>query len=124
MFNLIKFIQAVGVSILLTVVVSFVLGFFSIGNYGVFILIQTVLTYGSLGFFTAKWNPKTPYTAAYFGALLISFLSLLLSHFVFNILVFVDPEGISRSMSLAVIVSLAFAAVTVFIQTKREGVHP
>ena len=70
MFNLKNFLQAVGASILLTIVVSFLLGFINLGSYGVFLFVQTILTYGSIGYFSAKWNRETPYTAAYFGAIL------------------------------------------------------
>lgn len=122
MFNMMKFFQAVGASILLTVAISFLLGFIPIESYGLFLFIQTILTYGSMGFFAAKWNTETPYTAAYLGAIVITFFSFILSHFVFNILVFSDPEGIGRSLSYAVIVSLLFAVSTVFIRKKREGV--
>lgn len=121
-FDTMKFFQAVGVSILLTIVISFLLGFIPIESYGVFLFIQTILTYGSMGFFAAKWNTKTPFTAAYLGAVIIAIISFILSHFIFNILVFSNPEGIARSLSYAVIVSLLFAAATVFIRKKREGV--
>lgn len=122
MFNTIKFFQALGASMLLTIVLSFLLGFIPMDSYGLFIVIQTVLTYGSTGFFTAKWNAETPYTAAFLGAIVIAFISFMVSHFVFNILVFANPEGIARSLSYAVIVSLLFAGGTDLIHKKREGV--
>ncbi|MEO4054203.1 hypothetical protein AAFN87_12240 [Solibacillus sp. CAU 1738] len=116
-----KFLQAVGVSILLTVVISFILGFIPINNFAIFLFIQTILAYGSIGYFGAKWNLQAPYTAAYLGAVVIALINLLLSHFIFNILVFVDAGSIARSISLAVIVSMMFAVVTIFIKNKREG---
>ncbi|KGR76453.1 hypothetical protein [Ureibacillus sinduriensis] len=122
MFNTMKFFQTIGVSILLTIVISFLLGFLPIESYGLFLFVQIVLTYGCVGFFAAIWNTETPYTAAYLGSIVIVFINLLVSHFVFNILVFADPEGIGMSLSSAVIVSLLFAVVTVFIRNKREGV--
>ncbi|RHW39910.1 hypothetical protein D1B33_03420 [Lysinibacillus yapensis] len=106
---------------MLTIVISFLLSFIPMESYGLFLLIQTILTYGSVGLFAAKWNPETPYTAAYLGAIMIAFISFLLSHFVFNILVFADPEGIARSLSYAVIVSLLFACGTDLFRKKREG---
>ncbi len=122
LFNTMKFFQTIGASILLTIAISFLLGFIPIESYGLFLFIQTVLTYGSLGILAAIWNGETPYTAAYLGAIVIVFISFLVSHFVFNILVFADPEGVARSLSYAVIVSLLFAVATVFIRKKREGV--
>jgi hypothetical protein len=120
-FNTIKFIQALGASVLVTIVVSFIIGFIPIESYGLFLFIQTLITYGSMGFFAAKWNPKTPYTAAYLGALIISVCSLLLSHYVFNIFVFTNPDGVASSLSLAVVVSLFVAFLSTFIPSKREG---
>ena len=121
MFNAKNFLQAVGASILLTISVSFLLGFIKIGNYGVFMFVQTVLTYGSVGYFAVKWNRKTPYTAAYFGAIVIALISFILSNYVLNIAILVDSKTIASSLSYAVIVSLLFAAITVPIQKWREG---
>jgi len=121
MFNTKKFFQAMGMSILLTIVISFILGFFPI-NYGIFLTIQTILTYGSMGYFAVRWNSETPYTSAYLGALLLSLLNLVVSFLLFNIDVFGNPEGIVSSISFAVIVSLSFATATAFLKSKREGV--
>lgn len=122
MFNTMKFFQAIGVSILLTVVVTFIVSLIPFGSVGFLLLFQMILIYGSVGFFCARWNPATPYTAAYLGAVLLSFSSFLLYQFVFNIFIFADPDGIGRSMSLAVVFSLLFAYITVLIRKKREGV--
>ena len=122
MFNPIKFIQALGASLLVTIVLSFIIGFIPMKSMNLFFLIQMVLTYGSMGFFASRWNPQTPYTAAYLGAVIISVMSLLLSHYVFNILVFTDPAGISRSFSLAVLTSLLVSYICTVIRTRREGV--
>ena len=121
MFNLKNFLQAVGASILLTIFFSFLLGFIDLGSFGVFMFVQTILTYGSIGYFAAKWNRETPYTAAYFGAIVITLISFIISNYVFNIAVLLDSEGIGSSLSYAVIVSLIFATITVPIQNRREG---
>ena len=83
--------------------------------------VQTILTYGSIGYFAAKWNRETPYTAAYFGAIVIALISFIISNYVFNIAILLDSEGIGSNLSYAVIVSLIFAAITVPIQNRREG---
>ena len=121
MFNLKNFLQAVGASILLTIFVSFILGFIDLGSYGMFLFVQSILTYGSVGYFSAKWNRETPYTAAYFGAIVIALISFIISNYVFNIAILLDSEGIGSNLSYAVIVSLIFAAITVPIQNRREG---
>ena len=121
MFNLKNFLQAVGASILLTILVSFILGFIDLGSYGFYLFVQSILTYGSVGYFSAKWNRETPYTAAYFGAIVIALISFIISNYVFNIAILLDSEGIGSNLSYAVIVSLIFAAITVPIQNRREG---
>jgi len=121
MFEMKKFLQTVGVSILITIIFSVLIGFIQIPSYGWYIALQMLITYGSLGYFAAKWNPKTPYTSAFLGATTISIMSLCISYFMFNILVFWDPAGIGRSISLAVILTLLVTSITVFIQQKRAG---
>lgn len=122
MFNTKKFLQAVGISILITITVAFLLGFLPMVPYGIYMAILVIASYGSMGYFAARWNVDTPYTAAFLGAVLISIMNLLISDLVFNIAVFLDPDGIGRSLSLAVTVSLLFAAATMFIRSK-EKVH-
>ncbi len=121
MFNLKNFLQAVGASILFTITVSFLLGFINLGNFWVYFSIQTIITYGSMGYFAAKWNRETPYSAAYFGAIIIALISFIISNYVFNIAVLLDSEAIGSSLSYAVIISLLFAAITVPILNRREG---
>jgi len=121
MFEVKKFLQTVGISIFITVIFSIMIGFIQIPSYGWYVALQMIITYGSLGYFAAKWNPKTPYTAAFLGATVVSILSLCISYFMFSILVFWDPAGIGRSMSLAVTLTMAVTALTVFIQQKKEG---
>ena len=121
MFNLKNFLQAIGASILLTISISFLLGFFDLGSFGVFLFVQTILTYGSIGYFAAKWNRETPYTAAYFGAIVIVLISFVISNYIFNVAILVDSEAIGSSLSYAIIVSIIFAAITVLIQNRREG---
>ena len=121
MFNLKNFLQAIGASILLTISISFLLGFFDLGSFGVFLFVQTILTYGSIGYFAAKWNRETPYTAAYFGAIVIVLISFVISNYIFNVAILVDSEAIGSSLSYAIIVSIIFAAITVLTQNRREG---
>ena len=101
---------------------SFILGFIDLESYGMFLFVQSILTYGSVGYFSAKWNRETPYTAAYFGAIVIALVSFIISNYVFNIAILLDSEGIGSNLSYAVTVSLVFATITVPIQNRREGV--
>lgn len=121
MFSMRKLIQAIGASILITVLFSFIIGFFNIPSFNGYIVFQMILTYGSLGYFSVKWNPKTPYTAAFLGATIVSILSILTSYFLLNILVLWDPAGIGRSMTWAVLLTLLVAIITVYMQQRKVG---
>ena len=121
MFNARKFIQAVGISLLITILTSIILGVVNIQSYPLFIAIQMLATYGSMGYLGAKWNPKTPYFAAYLGAVILSILNFLFAYFIMNVLVFFDPIGINRSMSLAIVLTMLVAVITVFISNKKVG---
>ncbi|MFX3673027.1 MAG: hypothetical protein ACE3JQ_01085 [Paenisporosarcina sp.] len=121
MFNMKKFLQVIGVSIIINVIFSIVMGLSNMENYLLFVFVQMVVTYGSLGVFSVMWVPKTPYISAYLGAVIISLLNILFAYYVFNIMVFVDPEGINRSMSWAVILALITAFITNFVMNKKMG---
>ena len=121
MFSMRKLMQAIGASILITVLVSFIIGFFNIPSFNGYIVFQMILTYGSLGYFSVKWNPKTPYTAAFLGATIVSILSTLTSYFLLNVLVWWDPAGIGRSMTWAVLLTLLVAIITVYMKQRKAG---
>lgn len=120
MFNMKNFFQTIGISIFITIIFSVMIGFIKIPSYNWFVAVQMLITYGSLGYFAAKWSPKTPYTVAFLGATVVSIVSLCVAYFMFDILVFWDPEGIGRSMSLAVTLTIIVTAITLFVQQKRE----
>ncbi|EPD51318.1 hypothetical protein HMPREF1210_01916 [Paenisporosarcina sp. HGH0030] len=113
--------QAIGASILITVLFSFIIGFFNIPSFNGYIVFQMILTYVSLGYFSVKWNPKTPYTAAFLGATIVSILSILTSYFLLNVLVLWDPAGIGRSMTWAVLLTLLVAIITVYMKQRKAG---
>lgn len=120
MFETKKFLQILGISILITVITSIAMGLGRIENYLLFLIIQWLITYGSLGVLSAIWMSKTPYFSAYLGAVVISLLNILFSYFVFNIMVFVDPNGIYRSLSWAVILALTASFITKFLVSRTK----
>ena len=106
---------------MLTIGISFLLGVLNVENYALFIGIQMLTTYGSMGYLGAKWNPGTPYFAAYLGALVLTLLNFCFAYFIMNIMVFLDPIGINRSISLAIVLTMSVSVLTVFISTKKVG---
>jgi hypothetical protein len=120
MFQTKKFLQIVGISMINTFLISFVLGLINFDSYAVFLIIQLLVTYGTIGILSVLWLPQTPYTAAYLGATSIALLNILFSYYIFNIMVFADPSAINRSMSWAVITSILFVYITKLIKSKNE----
>ncbi len=120
MFHTKKFLQIVGVSMINTFLISFLLGLINFDSYVVFLIIQLLVTYGTIGILSVLWLPQTPYIAAYLGATSIALLNILFSYYIFNIMVFADPAAINRSMSWAVITSILFAYITKLIKRKNE----
>jgi hypothetical protein len=120
MFQTKKFLQIVGISMINTFLISFVLGLINFDSYVVFVIIQLLVTYGTIGILSVLWLPQTPYTAAYLGATSIALLNILFSYYIFNIMVFADPSAINRSMSWAAITSILFVYITKLIKSKNE----
>jgi len=120
MFQTKKFLQIVGISMINTFLISFVLGLINFDSYVVFVVIQLLVTYGTIGILSVLWLPQTPYTAAYLGATSIALLNILFSYYIFNIMVFADPSAINRSMSWAAITSILFVYITKLIKSKNE----
>ena len=120
MFDLKKFLQTVGLSLLISILISVAFGFFEFDNYAVYLTIQMLSFYGTVGFFAVVFNPRTPFTASYLGALIIAVLNILFANYVFGIWMFVNPAGINSSLSYAVITALSVTAITVFIKNKSE----
>lgn len=121
MFNTKEFLHVMGFSIIINVIFSIVMGLSNVENYLLFVIVQMIVTYGSLGVLSVIWVPKTPYISAYLGAVIISLLNILFAYYVFNIMVFLDPEGINRSLSWAVIVALSTAFITKYVVNQKMG---
>lgn len=120
MFETKRFLQALGLSLLVAVFVSIILGIIQFQHYVLFIIIQLLAFYGSMGFFAVFFNSKTPFTASYLGALIIAVLNLLFSNFVFNIMVFVNPASVNSVLSFAVLTSLFVTGITLFFKNRNE----
>lgn len=118
MFDVKKFMQAIGLSLLLSIIVSVILGLIQFDNSIAFLIIQMLAFYGSMGFFAVIFNPKTPFTASYIGALIIAMLNILFSNFVLGVWVFINPASINNMLSFAVLMALSVTAITLFIKNR------
>jgi len=121
MFKMKNFLQTIGISIFMTIIFSVMIGFIEIPSYNWYVALQMLVTYGSLGYFSAMWSPKTPYSVAFLGATVVTIVSMSVAYFMFDILVFLDPEGIGRSMSLTVTLTLIVTAITIFLKHRGKG---
>lgn len=119
MFELKSFLQAVGLSLLISLIISIILGLIQFENYTLFLFIQMLSFYGTMGFFAVFFNPKTPFIASYLGAVIIALLNILFSNFVFGIWMFVNPASINNILSFAVITALCVTAITLFIRNRN-----
>lgn len=119
MFDLKSFLQAVGLSLLISLIISIILGLIQFENYTLFLFIQMLSFYGTMGFFAVFFNPKTPFIASYLGAVIIALLNILFSNFVFGIWMFVNPTSINNILSFAVITALCVTAITLFIRNRN-----
>ena len=124
MFQTKKFLRMLGIVIISTFFLSMILGLLNVDAYYVFITLQLLITYGTIGVLSVLWLPNTPYISAYLGAITMSLLNILFSYYIFNVMIFADPTGINASMSWAVIVSMVFAFSTKFIRSKQESRVP
>lgn len=124
MFQTKKFLQMLGIAIISTFFLSILMGLLNFDGYTIFITLQLLITYGTIGVLSVFWLPDTPYISAYLGAITMSLLNILFSYYIFNVLIFADPTGINSSMSWAVIVSMVFAFSTKFIISKQESRVP
>lgn len=119
MFELKSFLQAVGLSLLISLIISIILGLIQFENYTLFLFIQMLSFYGTMGFFAVFFNPKTPFIASYLGAVIIALLNILFSNFVFGIWMFVNPASINNILSFAVMTALCVTAITLFIRNRN-----
>ncbi|MGM8214851.1 hypothetical protein ACLIA0_04665 [Bacillaceae bacterium W0354] len=120
MFNTKKFIEAVGISLLITIVFSFLIGFFEFQSVEGLIIINFLVSYVGIGILAPLLNRKTPYTAAFLGAIVVTLINLLFSVYVHKLPVFEFPELINNNLASSVLVTMITALVVVSILKRSE----
>ncbi|GAA0465641.1 hypothetical protein [Alkalibacillus silvisoli] len=122
MFSLRAFIQAIGVSLIITIVISFLMGFFSLFAFEWMIIISFLVSYISIGILASLWNMKTPYFAAFLGCITLTVINFIFSNFVLSIPILLNPALIQENFIYSTFVSMLTAIIVIPIIKRREQV--
>lgn len=120
MFNLKGLLQALGLSLLVTMFFSFLFGFFGVVRIEVVIITIFFISYISIGVFAPIWNRKTPYFAAFIGSITLTVVQLSFSSFFLRLPTFIDPIGVNQSLTFNAVLSLLAAWVMITVLNKRD----
>ncbi|SEU05254.1 hypothetical protein SAMN05421676_11637 [Salinibacillus kushneri] len=120
MFQFTGLIRAMGVSILLTIFFSFLLGLINLLNVEWTIIVTFLITYISIGILAPMWNRDTPYFAVFLGSLSLTVINFLFSMVVLHIPVFTAPLEVNSSITTSIVTSLVTAYLLITI-LKRMG---
>lgn len=120
MFNLKKFIEALGISVIITVIAAFIIGFFEFPTVEGVIYINFIITYVTVGILMPLFNRKVPYTAAFLGAISMTLINIIFSINVLQLPIFVYPEIVNENLLASTIATMITAVIVVAILNRRE----
>ena len=120
MFNLKKFIEALGISVIITIIAGFIIGFFEFPSVEGVIYINFIITYVTVGILMPLFNRKVPYTAAFLGAISMTLINIIFSINVLQLPIFVYPEIVNENLLASTIATMITAVIVVSILNRRE----
>lgn|SRR5690554_3354733 len=120
MFNLKKFIEALGISVIITIIAGFIIGFFEFPTVEGVIYINFIITYVTVGILMPLFNRKVPYTAAFLGAISMTLINIIFSINVLQLPIFVYPEIVNENLLASTIATMITAVIVVAILNRRE----
>jgi len=120
MFNLKKFIEALGISVIITIIAGFIIGFFEFPTVEGVIYINFIITYVTVGILMPLFNRKVPYTAAFLGAISMTLINIIFSINVLQLPIFVYPEIVNENLLASTIATMLTAVIVVSILNRRE----
>ncbi len=120
MFNLKKFIEALGISVIITIIAGFIIGFFEFPTVEGVIYINFIITYVTVGILMPLFNRKVPYTAAFLGAISMTLINIIFSINVLQLPIFVYPEIVNENLLASTIATMITAVIVVSILNRRE----
>lgn len=123
MFSFRGFIQTIGVSLIIVLVYSFIIGFFNLFPVEWVVFSTFIVSYGSVGVLAPLWNRQTPYFAAFLSAVVLTVLNLLFSVLVLRIPVLFEPNIVNENLLSSVVFAMIIAFFSMKINQRIERVN-
>lgn len=123
MFSFRGFIQTIGVSLIIVLVFSFIIGFFNLFPVEWVVFSTFIVSYGSVGVLAPMWNKRTPYFAAFLSAVVLTVLNLLFSVMVLRIPILFEPNVVNENLLSSVVFALIVAFLFLKINQRIERVN-
>ncbi|RLQ91158.1 hypothetical protein [Falsibacillus albus] len=120
MFNLKGLLQAMGVSLLLTIIISLVIGMVNSLSITIAVVLMFIASYVSLGVLSPKWNRATPYFASFIGAITLSLINFWFASRFMGVEILTNPEAVNKSLVFSTLTSLITTYIVLQIQRKRN----
>ncbi|MEN0663933.1 hypothetical protein [Caldifermentibacillus hisashii] len=118
MFSLKGLFSTVGISLISTLVVSFLIGLLQINYEFLVVSIIFLVTYVVTGITAPIWNPKTPYFSSYLASIILTLFNFFAANYVLRVNVLFNPDGVNNSLVISTTTSLI--TTFIFLQiTKR-----
>src|SRR5699024_559063 len=110
--------------LIITMVYSFIIGFFNLMSVEWSIFTTVIVSYGSVGVFAPLWNRQTPYFAAFLSAVVLTVLNLIFSLIVLLIQVLAKPdivnENLFSSTTFTMLIAFLFMQINKRIERKKS----
>ncbi|MFB4169305.1 hypothetical protein [Virgibacillus sp. JSM 102003] len=114
------FIQTIGVTLIITLVYGFIIGFFNLMSVEWVVFSTFIVSYGSVGVLAPLWNKQTPYFAAFLSANVLTVLNLLFSVTVLRMQVLVDPNTVNENLLSSTVFAMLIAFLFMQINNRIE----
>jgi hypothetical protein len=121
MFSLKGLLQAVGITLLFTIITSFIIGLLNMQSLPVIIYFLFLFSNVVIGIIAPLKNKRTPYAAAFFGSVSLTVLNYSAAYYMFNVYVLADPVQINNNLLLSTSLSLLAALFVMKIVNRKLG---
>ncbi|KQL51016.1 hypothetical protein AN964_18480 [Heyndrickxia shackletonii] len=120
MFSLKGLLSTLGIALICTVVVSFLIGLLNIKYEFLGVSIIFLISYVVTGITAPLWNPKTPYFSSYLSSLFLTILNFFAALYVLDVNVLFNPDGVNNSLVLSSMTSLITTFIVVQIMKRKQ----
>lgn len=119
MFSLKGLFSTVGISLISTLVVSFLIGLLQINYEFLVVSIIFLVTYVVTGITALIWNPKTPYFSSYLASIILTLFNFFAANYVLGVNVLFNPDGVNNSLVISTTTSLI--TTFIFLQITKQN---